>query len=505
LGLASNRIRKKGAISIAEALKNKNSSVTGLDLGNNEIGNGGAHALAEGLKYNTVLTSLDLRSCEIHIKGIFSLSDMGNYNTSLRHLDLGANYAKNQGAIAFAKVLSNNSSLTRLCLTDNQIYHEGGEALAKALQTNYTLRNFSYGGQGPSANRIDSSIRRVIDSIISENKKNWEVKQNENGIFESTSIGSSSTRSSNFLSPRFKSTSNNEKYKYNNNRRPSYSNTSYTSDSSSNIFSNYNNNSNSNYNNTNSNYNNTNKKTLNKNDTTNLPTWFMEINEEKKMFNDKELESKLKIIFVKKLLTAENPKFPGSYFIGNILNTLKKIFPDTKIDELQLILFAYNNNNYYVHLSREIAKTQLKYIGKDYDDIEEEEEEEIEVIEKKNENTKKSNYETTGLEKGDPLGNFDFKDFSFSKKSNYSQEEYEKDIKSIVDNNDIEIISPVKKDNENILLDENGFSHVVKNKKQKKKNIFGVIGESYLDKKVNTNEDEIDFSKLEEQMNSLKF
>eukprot|EP01080_Neovahlkampfia_damariscottae_P001451 gene1451-12070_t len=315
LGLANNKIRKKGATKLASCLTD--SLITGLDLGNNEIGNGGAVALAESLQNNSVLTSLDLRSCEIHLKGIIGLSEMANVNTTLRHLDLGNNYCKNQGAIEWAKVLAKNTTLTRLCLTDNQIYHDGGEALARSLQTNYTLRNFSFGGQGASANRIDSSVRRVIDSIIAENKKNWEISQSTDIPLQEL-IDNNSPNQSPRESPRSTFRINNLKSK-----------TAFSSSSA--MYG--------------------------------LPTWFTLHEGGNDIKDEKILESKLNYIFSNNLLKAENPKFPGCYFIGNIFNTLRKIYPDIKVDEIQLVHFAYNHPKYYVHLSREMVKTQIKFLS----------------------------------------------------------------------------------------------------------------------------------------------
>lgn len=320
LGLANNRIRKKGASYLADSLKNSKSAVTGLDLGNNEIGNGGAVSLSHALKYNSVLTSLDLRSCDIHLKGILSLAQMASVNTTLRHLDLGANYAKNQGAISWSQVLSKNTTLTRLCLTDNQIYNEGGEALARALQKNFTLRNFSYGGQGPSANRIDSTIRRVIDSIVAENKRSWE---------SSNSKESPKKYPSRKMSPRLIKGSRNidiSNIRYNRSRTSSLP--------------------------------------ADKKGRYGIPNWFSSYDGSSlNGINKKELESQLAYLFQKRLLKAENPKFPGCYFIGHIANTMSKIFPETNYDEVQLVHFAYNNSNYYVHLSPEMVKTQIKYVG----------------------------------------------------------------------------------------------------------------------------------------------
>ncbi|KAL9653018.1 hypothetical protein ABK040_015533 [Willaertia magna] len=358
LGLANNRIRKKGACALAEALKFEQTAITGLDLGNNEIGNGGAVSLAQALSVNKVLTSLDLRSCEIHLKGILALSEVCEVNTSLRHLDLGANYAKNQGASSWATVLSRNKTLTRLCLTDNQIYHEGGEALCVGLQNNYTLRNFSYGGQGAQANRIDSSIRRIIDSIISENKKHWEMVQ-QNGTTEVTSYQSNNPlRFLDIQKMRLQQMLFNQRLGGNVTMSPmspiDEDNTNNNLDLNSMMSPS-------------SPLDSLSDLSLDVNSKGNLPNWLLSSLHIPRPTISEEFDAKLESIFKSKLLKAENPKFKGCYFIGNIINTLRKVHPEVRIDEVQLVQYAMNNPKYYVHLSREMVKTQIKYVGSQSD------------------------------------------------------------------------------------------------------------------------------------------
>jgi Ran GTPase-activating protein (RanGAP) involved in mRNA processing and transport len=411
LGLANNRVRKKGASALAHALESQHCAITGLDLGSNEIGNGGAVSLAKALKNNTVLTSLDLRSCEIHLKGILALAEMASVNNTLRHLDLGANYAKNHGAIAWARVLATNKSLTRLCLTDNQIYHEGGEALAIGLQTNYTLRNFSYGGQGVSANRIDSTIRKIIDSIVTENKRHWESINSNNSDSSQELLDTKNGLSA----PPVTQYESNNQYRYinvskvingsqlqfaphTNSIAPSLMITSQQiiDSSQTNKFSNRyiagvdKNNTPGNRNSLPVNFNslfqqqqqqfipmqaqenrrlslnnNANYSSFLPNQVSNLPNWFTS-SAHLQVQNQADLallDSRLEYLFKNQLLKAENPKFKGHFFIGNVINTLRKFFPDIRIDEVGLVQFAYRNPKYYVHLSREMVKTQIKYLG----------------------------------------------------------------------------------------------------------------------------------------------
>lgn len=255
---------------------------------------------------------------------------MAGINSSLRHLDLGANYAKNQGAIAWARVLATNTSLTRLCLTDNQIYHEGGESLAQALSTNYTLRNFSYGGQGPSANRIDSAIRRVIDSIVAENKRNWEQSVAKDGNPSSTPTKVTRRNSGprairNFVPSSQSELTNQQLFDTSSNlsRNRQYQTYPGGYRTKQQLLEQ--------------------RKMIQNNpqtySTTGLPTWFTSLQMPRPPINPQDLHARLVMLFKNKLLKAENPKFPGCYFIGNIINTLRKVFPDTRIDEVQVIYF----------------------------------------------------------------------------------------------------------------------------------------------------------------------
>eukprot|EP00670_Eutreptiella_braarudii_P002022 CAMPEP_0174291490 /NCGR_PEP_ID=MMETSP0809-20121228/32235_1 /TAXON_ID=73025 ORGANISM="Eutreptiella gymnastica-like, Strain CCMP1594" /NCGR_SAMPLE_ID=MMETSP0809 /ASSEMBLY_ACC=CAM_ASM_000658 /LENGTH=892 /DNA_ID=CAMNT_0015390843 /DNA_START=19 /DNA_END=2694 /DNA_ORIENTATION=+ len=173
VGLSGNGIAKRGASALWKALQHSNNTLIGIDLGNNNLGNVGALGLANALRSNATLLSIDLNNNSIFAKGIVHMASALMENTTLRHLDIGTNHSSNEGAISMAKALAFNSSLTRLCLTDNEIHQEGGEALYQYLKNNTTLRNFNYGGQGTSANKIHPFTRRQINSIITRNRRAW--------------------------------------------------------------------------------------------------------------------------------------------------------------------------------------------------------------------------------------------------------------------------------------------------------------------------------------------
>jgi Leucine-rich repeat (LRR) protein len=85
-------------------------SLTSLDLGYNNIGDGGAVALAEAMKVITSLTRMDVRYNDIGIGGAVALAEAVKVSTSLTSLDLGDNNIRDGGARA---LLSNVAAKER--------------------------------------------------------------------------------------------------------------------------------------------------------------------------------------------------------------------------------------------------------------------------------------------------------------------------------------------------------------------------------------------------------
>ena len=88
LDLSNNNIGDAGATALATAL-HTNISLTALSLYNNNIGDAGATALATALHTNTSLTTLDLRYNNIGAAGVNTLMIALQTNTILRLLRLG--------------------------------------------------------------------------------------------------------------------------------------------------------------------------------------------------------------------------------------------------------------------------------------------------------------------------------------------------------------------------------------------------------------------------------
>ena len=105
-------------------------SLRELYLSFNQIGDAGAHALAEALRTNTSLTRLVLGDNQIGPEGAVALAEALERNTSLTELNLFGNRIGNAGAVALAIALRTNPSLTTLFLSYNQI----GDALMQEIE-----------------------------------------------------------------------------------------------------------------------------------------------------------------------------------------------------------------------------------------------------------------------------------------------------------------------------------------------------------------------------------
>ena len=106
---------------------------TSLDLGDSNIGDRGATALADVLRYNTVLESLDLGyNNKIGDLGAASLAAALKLNTALKTLILSENLIGDEGATALALALLNkNTALSELDLSSNKIGTAGAYAVRK--------------------------------------------------------------------------------------------------------------------------------------------------------------------------------------------------------------------------------------------------------------------------------------------------------------------------------------------------------------------------------------
>ena len=147
LNLSNNKIGAAGASSLAEALK-VNTTLTELDLWSNNIGAAGATSLAEAMKVNTTLTKLNLWDNNIGAAGAASLAEAMKVNTTLTQLNLWNNNIRNAGAASLADAMKVNTTLTQINLTTNHITDVGAASLAQALKVNTTLTQLNLWNNG---------------------------------------------------------------------------------------------------------------------------------------------------------------------------------------------------------------------------------------------------------------------------------------------------------------------------------------------------------------------
>ena len=140
LYLAGNNLGPAGAESFVRALKT-NTTLRNLNLSSNNLGPAGAELPARALKRNKTLTNLYLADNSIGPAGAESLAIALKINTTLTNLNLSRNKLGPAGAESFATALKTNTTLTNLNLSSNDLGPAGAEPLATALKTNKTLTN----------------------------------------------------------------------------------------------------------------------------------------------------------------------------------------------------------------------------------------------------------------------------------------------------------------------------------------------------------------------------
>ena len=160
LNLSRNQIGDKGVTALAHALKG-NTTLQQLYLGNNQIGDKGAAAMSDAMTDITTLQGLYLGNNQISDKGVTALAHALKGNTALQQLYLGSNQICDKGVSALSDAMINNTTLQRLYIGNNQISDEGVTALAHALKGNTTLQTLNLGG-----NQISDEGVAALSSLL---------------------------------------------------------------------------------------------------------------------------------------------------------------------------------------------------------------------------------------------------------------------------------------------------------------------------------------------------
>jgi len=162
LSVCSMHMGDAGAAAIAGVLREHNTSLTGLDLGRNEMSDWGGSRVAEMLIANHSIRNLNLSFNFLADAGACALAAALAGNSSLATLDVSFNRITARGGRALAEQLTLNPALTELFLMDNDI-GEGVDQMAVALSANSCLKTLQL-----ACNKINAAgARSVLDALES--------------------------------------------------------------------------------------------------------------------------------------------------------------------------------------------------------------------------------------------------------------------------------------------------------------------------------------------------
>lgn len=169
LNLSQNKIGPVGVHYLVDALVN-NTTLTKLSLGDNQI--------AEGVQYivkplnknktkfkNTTLTILDLHNNNIGKSSVKHIVKFLTENTSLTEYNVSKNKFNAQDSMKIIAALSKNNTLTMLNLGFYGITMKDAPDISKTLRKNSTLRVLDLGEETPE------DVRESINSLLALNKK----------------------------------------------------------------------------------------------------------------------------------------------------------------------------------------------------------------------------------------------------------------------------------------------------------------------------------------------
>ena len=139
---------------------------------NEEVGNIGAHYIAQALRHNTTLKTLDLSRCGITLPGAITLCDSLETNTGVNDLNLSQNDIGDDGIVYLSHSLQLNKTLTALNVMSCWFAEIGLESLAVMLTFNTTIRKIEWAdvymdskklkGTLASAGLITPSVESVL-------------------------------------------------------------------------------------------------------------------------------------------------------------------------------------------------------------------------------------------------------------------------------------------------------------------------------------------------------
>ena len=149
-------VSSEGAVQLARGLTG-NQWLTVLIMRRNSIGDTGAAALGDMLKYNTSLQELNIGWCDITSQGAVEIAVGLTENSILHVLDMEGNETGVVGSEVMGSMLMQNCTLQELNLMWDETLGEGVDVLLSSLHQNTTLRKLTLSDtyQRPSDPRVE--------------------------------------------------------------------------------------------------------------------------------------------------------------------------------------------------------------------------------------------------------------------------------------------------------------------------------------------------------------
>ena len=182
LNLTDNELNNADFESLAAAL-GKNATLTSLDLTHNQLSYADVNTLATALETNRSLKHLDLslnflgRGITESLSHTESLALLLNKNTALRELILTGNVLDSATSESIGAALATNTTLTYLGLSGNNLGPTAAESLAVALKTNKSLTTLEL-----SCNNLGSSGADSLAAALKKNTTVTELNLSENNL-----------------------------------------------------------------------------------------------------------------------------------------------------------------------------------------------------------------------------------------------------------------------------------------------------------------------------------
>ncbi|XP_064334465.1 NLR family CARD domain-containing protein 3 isoform X2 [Camelus dromedarius] len=180
LRLDTNQFKDPVMELLGSVLSGKDCRIQRISLGENQISNKGAKALARSLLVNRSLTTLDLRSNSIGPQGAKALADALKINRTLSSLSLQSNMIRDDGARFMAEALAANRTLSVLHLQKNTIGPVGTRRMADALKQNRSLKELMF-----SSNSIGDGGAKALAEALKVNQGLESLDLQSNSISDS--------------------------------------------------------------------------------------------------------------------------------------------------------------------------------------------------------------------------------------------------------------------------------------------------------------------------------